>query len=228
MSIMAGPGGATVQVDKDNNGAFEETVVLAEGQTIYRDQVNVGGAPAVRPTGSGGSFQWHDWFQLRQPATPHCCRPIAGVRITFCPVSTRTSPTDGTVTFLYNPGRHRITVNYDYRNSASSYTTNTRQRAGRWKCTRCHAAGREPDIPEPTDFTRLAANRRFFTRVSAIDADAASGGNQAWDGGFTLVGRPSLTTQVLVSLGIGRDPYSTTNPDENGNPDLGHQRRKRS
>ena len=42
--------------------------------------------------------------------------------------------------------------------------------------------------------------------------------NQAYDGGFTLVGQPSLTTQVLVSLGIGRDPYSSTSPTQNGNP----------
>lgn len=30
--IMAGQGGATVQIDKDNNGTFETTVVLAEGE----------------------------------------------------------------------------------------------------------------------------------------------------------------------------------------------------
>jgi len=37
-------------------------------------------------------------------------------------------------------------------------------------------------------------------------------GNQAWDWGFSLVPESSLTPQVLIGLGIGRDPTSGTNP----------------
>src|SRR5262249_12887287 len=43
-------------------------------------------------------------------------------------------------------------------------------------------------------------------------------GNQAWDWGFTLIPQDSLTPQVLIGLGIGRDPTSGVNPSEDGNP----------
>ncbi len=43
-------------------------------------------------------------------------------------------------------------------------------------------------------------------------------GNQNWDWGFTLVPQSSLTQQVLIGLGIGRDPTSSAQPNENGNP----------
>src|SRR6185295_18801189 len=35
---------------------------------------------------------------------------------------------------------------------------------------------------------------------------------------FALIPDSQLTPQVLVGLGIGRDPTSGTNPTENGNP----------
>ena len=108
-------------------------------------------------------------------------------------------------------------MNDDYRNSASSCTTNT---------VSVPAGGNARVVMQPAGsghsracrFYTTGSEPHVFYAVSAFDVDAASGGNQAWDGGFTLVGRPSLTTQMLVSLGVGRDPYSTTNPDENCNP----------
>ncbi len=216
-AISAGPGGATVQIDRDNNGIFEETVTLAEGETVYRDGVNAGGhvladkpVQVVLFNGTVGSnYASRDTSLLPVYRWSHEY---------YCPVSTRTSPTDGTVTFLYNPGASPITVYYDYRSSASAYTTAS---------VTVPAGGNARVVMQPANGANHFGAYRFYTTgaqppvfyaFSAIDADAASGGNQAWDGGFTLVGRPSLTTQVLVSLGIGRDPYSATNPNENGNP----------
>jgi uncharacterized repeat protein (TIGR01451 family) len=216
LSIMAGPGGASVQIDKDNNGAFEETVALAEGQTIYRDGVNVGGrilsdkpVQVILFNGTVGST-----YASRDTSMLPVFRWSSDY---FCPVSTRISPTDGTVTFLYNPGTSAITVNYDYRDSASSYVTNS---------VSVPAGGNARVVMQPAGTGHFGAYRFYttgseppvFYAFSAIDADSTSGNNVGWDGGFTLVGRPSLTTQVLVSLGIGRDPYSATNPNENGNP----------
>jgi uncharacterized repeat protein (TIGR01451 family) len=63
-----------------------------------------------------------------------------------------------------------------------------------------------------------------FYALSATDtggttlSDDAPGSNRTWDWGFTLVPESSLTPQVLIGLGIGRDPTSATNPNENGNP----------
>ena len=55
-----------------------------------------------------------------------------------------------------------------------------------------------------------------FSTTNSTDTDV--NGNQAWDWGYTLVPEDSLTPQVLIGLGIGRDPTSGTNPNENGNP----------
>lgn len=216
LSIMAGPGGATVQIDKDNDSVFEETLALAEGETVYRSGVNVGGhVVADRPVQTvlfngtiGSNYASRDTTLL----------PIYRWSSDyFCPVSTRTSPSYGTVTFLFNPGSSDITVNYDYRDSASSYVTNS---------VNVPAGGSVRVVMQPAGTRHFGAYRFYttgseppvFYAFSVIDADASSGSNQAWDGGFTLVGRPSLTTQALLSLGIGRDPYSSTEPDENGNP----------
>ncbi|MCW1925853.1 SpaA isopeptide-forming pilin-related protein [Luteolibacter arcticus] len=217
LAISAGPGGASVQVDKDNNGVFEETVLLAEGEAIFRSDVNVGGhvladkpVQVVLFTGTVGST-----YASRDTSLLPTYRWSSDY---FAPVSTRTSPTDGTVTFLYNPGAAAITVNYDYRSSATAYTTAT---------ISVPAKGNARVALQPANGTNHFGAYRFYTTgvtppvfyaMSAIDADAASGSNQNWDGGFTLVGRPSLTTQVLLSLGIGRDPYSAVSPGENGNP----------
>jgi hypothetical protein len=216
ISIMAGPGGATVQIDKDNDGTFEETLSLGEGETAYRDGVDVGGrVVSDRPiqtvlfngtVGSNYASRDTNLLPIYRWSSDY-----------FCPVSTRTSPNDGTVTFLYNPGSSDITVNYDYRDSASSYVTNS---------VIVPAGGNARVVMQPAGTGHFGAYRFYTTGVepplfyafSAIDADASSGNNQNWDGGFTLVGRPSLTTQALLSLGIGRDPYSSINPDENGNP----------
>ncbi len=72
---------------------------------------------------------------------------------------------------------------------------------------------------------------RFFTAggenfyaISTTDSGGTTlsnntaGSNRTWDWGFTLVPESSLTPQVLIGLGIGRDPTSATNPNENGNP----------
>lgn len=217
LAISAGPGGASVQIDKDNNGVFEETVTLAEGETVFRSEVNAGGhvladkpVQVVLFTGTIGSN-----YASRDTSLLPTYRWSNDY---FAPVSTRTSPADGTVTFLYNPGDTAITVSYDYRSSASAYTTSTISVPARGNARVTLQPANGTDHFGAYRFYTTGANPPVFYAMSAIDADAASGSNQNWDGGFTLVGRPSLTTQVLLSLGIGRDPYSATNPNENGNP----------
>ncbi len=216
LSIMAGAGGAVVQIDADNNGAFEQTVTLAEGGTSYVTGVSVGGrvvsdkpVQVVLFTGRPGSN-----YQSRDTSLLPTYRWSSSY---YAPVSTVS--TYGTVVFLYNPGATAITVNYDYRSSASAYVTAS---------VSVPAGGNARVTLAPSDGTSNFGAYKFYTTgtlppvfyaMCAVDAaNSTSNQNQAYDGGFTLVGQPSLTTQVLVSLGIGRDPYSTINPAENGNP----------
>ena len=216
LSIMAGAKGATVQIDADNNGSFEQTVTLGEGQTSYVTGVSVGGrvvsnnpVQVIFFSGRPGSN-----YQSRDTSLLPTYRWSSSY---YAPVST--SASNGTTVFLYNPGASAITVSYDYRSSASAYTTAT---------VSVPAGGNARVNLAPSDgstnfgayhFHTTGATPPVFYAFCAVDgASATTGNNQAYDGGFTLVGQPSLTTQVLVSLGLGRDPYSSTNPAENGNP----------
>ncbi|MBK1828347.1 hypothetical protein JIN81_15035 [Haloferula rosea] len=213
VSISAGPNGATVRVDKDNSGGFEQTVRLSEGETFYVDGVETGArVSSDEPiqvllfTGTVNSnYASRDTMLLPtyRWATSY-----------YAPVTTVAG--DGAVTFLYNPGTSPITVSYDYRDSDSSYVTDT---------ISVPAGGNARVVMGEADGVDHFGAYRFYTvgeelfyAISTIDADALSDDNKGWDGGFTLVGEPSLTTQALVSLGIGRDPYSSLSPDQNGNP----------
>ena len=216
LSIMAGQRGATVQIDKDNNGSFETTVTLSEGQTTYVTAVNTGArvvsdnpVQVVLFSGRPGSN-----YQSRDTSLLPTYRWSSSY---YAPVSTAAA--NGTCVFLYNPGTSAITVSYDYRSGTGAYTTAT---------VNVPAGGNARVNLAPASGTTHYGAYKFYTTgttppvfyaMSAVDSNSTTtNNNQAYDGGFTLVGRPSLTTQVLVSLGIGRDPYSATNPSENGNP----------
>ncbi len=180
LSIMAGPGGASVQIDKDNNGAFEETVALAEGQTIYRDGVNVGGrilsdkpVQVILFNGTVGST-----YASRDTSMLPVFRWSSDY---FCPVSTRISPTDGTVTFLYNPGTSAITVNYDYRDSASSYVTNS---------VSVPAGGNARVVMQPAGTGHFGAYR-FYTTGSEPPVFYAFSAIDAWHRPRSLLGDQS-------------------------------------
>jgi hypothetical protein len=216
LSIMAGARGATVQIDANNDGSYEQTVTLAEGETTYMTGVNSGAKVlSNRPVQvlmfSGrpnSSYQSRDTMLLPtyRWSTSY-----------YAPVST--TATYVTTVFLYNPSASAITVSYDYRSGPATYTTAT---------VNVPAGGNARVNLSPADGTSHFGAYRFYTTgtappvfyaFSAVDAsNASTGSNQAYDGGFTLVGQPSLTTQILLSFGLGRDPYSTVNPLENGNP----------
>ena len=67
LSIMAGAKGASVQIDADNNGAFEQTVTLSEGETTYVTGVNTGGTGAVRQTRASHSVHRPPGFEIPEP-----------------------------------------------------------------------------------------------------------------------------------------------------------------
>ncbi|MBN8456578.1 MAG: carboxypeptidase regulatory-like domain-containing protein, partial [Verrucomicrobia bacterium] len=217
LSIMAGEEGATVQIDADNNGAFEQTLSLAEGETTYVTNVNTGGrvvsnnpVQVVLFSGRPSSN-----YQSRDTSLLPTYRWSNSY---YAPVTTDNGGNYRTTVFLYNPSASAITVSYDFRNSASSYTT----------ATVSVPAGGNARVNLSPAGTGHSGAYRFYTTgatppsfyaFSSVDAgNTSTSQNQAFDGGFTLVGKPSLTTQVLVSLGIGRDPYSATSPTQNGNP----------
>jgi uncharacterized repeat protein (TIGR01451 family) len=217
LSIMAGRNGATVRIDADNDGDFEQTSTIAEGESLYVTEVNTGGrvlsdhpVQVVYFSGRVGSN-----YQSRDTSLLPTYRWSNSY---YAPVSTESGGNYRTAVFLYNPATSPITVDYAYRSGATAYTTaNVTVPAGGNARVALSPAG--TGHSGAYRFYTTGENPPVFYAMSAVDADnTSSSQNQAFDGGFTLVGQPSLTTQVLLSLGIGRDPYSATNPSENGNP----------
>lgn len=217
--IMAGPGGANVQIDADANGVFEAAVTLLEGEGYFvNGGVNVGGRVlSDHPvqvdilTGDiGSSYESRDsallplshWFD-------ECITPVSTASS-----AQGLSGTDTTV-WLYNPGASAVTVTYERRVSGTLTTSAIVVPGG--------AAGgyAKQLIPDGTGVHFHTATGEMIYAFSTTDSNsgnASGAGNQAWDWGYTLVPRSSLTPQVLIGLGIGRDPTSLVSPTEDGNP----------
>ena len=214
LSILAARDNTTVQIDADNNGAFETTVVLNEGQTHFvNGGVNVGGRVlADKPvqvilfSGDVGSN-----YESRDSSLLPVSRWSSNY---YTPVSTRND--DATRVWLYNAGASQITVSYSYRIGAGTLSSGSLN----------VAAGAVGNV----ELTEGAAYRFYnsagspFYAYSTTDSDNTTinnrqnADNQAWDWSFTLIPQSLLSPQVLVGLGIGRDPTSATLPGENGNP----------
>ena len=208
--IQAGEGGATIQVDADANGVFDPAVSLNEGESHF---VNGGvevGARVISDnpvqvdvlTGDiGSTYESRDSSLLPTNLWSNSY---------YEPVST--TGTAGTTVWLYNPTGANLVVQYTTRDGGGSLTTVNLNVPGG------PAGGYLAQvIPDGYGAHFSSAGQPFYA-FSTTDATNGTGGNQAWDWGFSLVPEDSLTPQVLIGLGIGRDPTSPTNPNENGNP----------
>lgn len=212
LAIMAGEGGATVQIDANANGTFETTVTLAEGESHFvNGGVNVGGRVLSNNpvqvdilTGDIASN-----YESRDSALLPVARWSNAV---YTPVSTVVTGGTGTTVWLYNPGATTLTVAYTTRDGGGNLTTTNLSVPGG------AAGGYLPQVIPDGYGARFTAASDFYAFSTTNSTDTTSGGNQAWDWGFSLVPEESLTPQVLIGLGIGRDPTSGVNPLENGNP----------
>ena len=212
LSIMAGAGGATVQIDADNNGAFEQTVTLAEGQTSYVTGVSVGGrvvsdkpVQVVLFTGRPASN-----YQSRDTSLLPVYRWSSSY---YAPVSTQVA--NGTAVFLYNPGAGAITVSYDYRSSASAYTTAT---------VSVPAGGNARVTLAPSDGSSNFGAYRFYTTGATppqfyafCAVDAAS---------TTLVAIRLTTVDLLWSGSLPSPPKCWSVSESDGIPTPPPTRRK--
>jgi uncharacterized repeat protein (TIGR01451 family) len=223
--VMAGPKGATVQIDKDANGTFETTVTLAEGESYLIDGgVNVGGrVVADRPiqvelmTGDRGEGFESRTARLMPTSywTSSATTPVSTPTNSFTAVDGGTYRA-GTTVWLYNPGATQLPVNYIRRTGSSTLVTNS--------LTIPANGYLKQVIPDGTGARFVAPSERPFYAFATVDSTggttshSTNNSNRTWDWGFALVPDGALTAQVLVGLGLGRDPTSATNPNENGAP----------
>jgi uncharacterized repeat protein (TIGR01451 family) len=216
--IMAGEQGATISVDRNADGDFADAgdllnVSLVEGQSQLVDgNVNVGAkvvsdkpVQVVMLTGDiASNYESRDSSLLPTSLWTNSY---------YAPVSTANG--DATQVWLYNPGSSAITVNYEWRVGSGAKTTGLSVSVPGSATAGGYVSVELPDNAAAHFYT-TGVNPSKFYAFSTTDADGDSGDNQAWDWGYTLIPETSLSSQVIVGLGLGQDP--TLPLTENGNP----------
>ncbi|HAG80643.1 MAG TPA: hypothetical protein DCL61_05615, partial [Cyanobacteria bacterium UBA12227] len=228
LAIMAGELGAVISVDVNADGDFTDAgdvnnLSLTQGQSyLVNGGVNVGARvvsdKAVQVdliTGDiGSNYESRDSALLPTNLWSDSY---------YTPVSTASSVTDlggqGTFTgtdttvWLYNPGTTAINVTYE-RRVGGVLTSSTISVPGG-----VSGGYTKQVIPDGSGAHFFTPGGQKFYAFSTTDSNNSNVANNLnWDWGYTLVPEDSLTTQVLIGLGIGRDPTSSTSPTQNGNP----------
>ncbi len=178
---------------------------LDEGQSyLFGDGTIVGGDTITsdKPiqanflTGDIGSNYESSWFTLY---------PYALLSSSYyAPVDGTTTPARTTAVYLQNPTANPITI-YRMDSSGTENTVVTNLAAG--------ATHRYTMPTTGTGMTFYTKDSARFQAISNMDS-----GGQASDWGYTLIPSNQLTQQAQLGWGVGRDPTSGTNPNENGSP----------
>ena len=239
-SILSSADGTTVTVDLDGDPGTtgDITVVnLDEGETYFLN----GGLNLGASVDSTAPVQVN-------LITGDLCGNFASRFITLAPTelwsssyynpvfSIATADTTGqvnsanAVVTLYNPDDvNDITVSVDVPDGSGGVTTTTVvvPAGGTNTYTMPQATGLTATSIESGAHFYTADGSPFYAVVS-VDDDSPNGGiipdgsglsyGNATDWGFALVGQDALSQQIFVGLGIGRDPNSAVNPNENGSP----------
>ena len=234
-SIMAGAGGATVSVDLDANGTYDNTATLAEGQTLLIDGGLKQGAK-IRAV--GGSVQVnlltgdiYDGYESRfitlLPTSLWCSSYTSPVATPTTTKVNRTTYNSGTKIWLYNPSSSAIRVYYE------TATATAKSISVSAKSSAYIVAGAKTTTSSDTFTGSDSSGVYVYTRdgspfyaIATIDSTgtgtstlkSSGGDNRTWDWGFALVPDSSMSSQIVVGLGLGRDPTSSTSPNENGAP----------
>ena len=236
-TIMAGAGGATISVDLDANGTYDRTATLAEGQTFL---VDGGLKQGAKIKATNGSVQVnlltgdiYDGYESRFiTLLPTHLWSSAYTSPVATPVTTKSGTTtynSGTKIWLYNPGSSDITVYYKTAGVTTAKSVSVPARSSTFII-----AGKKPTTTATGTYTGSTTSGVYvytqngvpFYAIATIDSTGTGtstlkspgGDNRTWDWGFALVPDSSMSSQIVVGLGLGRDPTSTTSPKENGAP----------
>ncbi len=206
-TIMASQNNTTVQVDADADGVYETSVVLNEGGSTLIANVRQGArVQSDKPvqvtlvTGDiGSNYASRDMSLL--PTTAYGSSYWSPVGVVNGSYNTRL--------FLYNP-------------SANNAVHITCERLGAPISTVGPVAARGVATFDLVNdqgahcFASDASGTPTADHIFGIGTIDTT--NTAYDWSFTMYPDQFLTTDALVGLGLGRDPTSSTNPNENGNP----------
>jgi len=204
LSIMAASDDTAVAIDANADGIAEINITLDRGQSYLLDGgVQAGGAvnasaPVQVAMITGDrcdtyESRWYVLFPDEQWSDSY-----------YSPVGTPSN--DSTRVFVYNPGDAALSVSWDTVGGAQT-------------ALNVPARGvASATVPDNSGAHFYASNGSPFIAIAAIGVSGGANFNSRADWGFSLVPEEQLTAQVLVGLGIGRDPTSNVNPNENGSP----------
>ncbi|MCL2503953.1 MAG: hypothetical protein FWE94_05015 [Coriobacteriia bacterium] len=220
ITVMACEPNTTVSVDVDADGSFggakDVNTVLGQGESCFvNGGVNTGArVVASSPvqvhmlTGDRGSN-----YESRDAAL----LPVSSWSDSYyTPVSTAMEVYDeqiglvgcGTTVWLFNPHATDILVTYESRAASGVVASQIDVPAGGYA---------KQVIPDGSGAHFFSDGIPFYA-YSTTDSTSAPPLNQSWEWSYTLIPEPALSSQVLVGLGLGRDPMSNERPNENGNP----------
>ncbi len=204
ISIMAAQDNTNVLIDFEGDGTNDRSAVINQGQAYH---VNGGVNAGTRVTASGPvqvaliagdvcdtyESRWYALFAEEQWSSSY-----------YNPVGTPAG--DGTTVFVYNPGTAPLTVQWESTGGVQSPIIVAAKGTG-------HVV-----VPNGSGSHFYTADGTPFFALAAVDSDQAATANSKADWGFTLVPERMLTQQILVGWGVGRNPLSNVNPNENGSP----------
>jgi len=205
--IMAAQNDTLVEIDADNDGAFETVITLAMGESHHIDGDVYAGAKikASAPvqvdmitgniTGSQDDCvayqsRWLTLFPASQWSDSY-----------YNPVGTPTNAV--TAVFLYNPGSDPITIEWESNSGLQPAISVLPDMTI------------SQDVPNNTGTHFYTTDGSPFLAIAVVDADDVDG-TSAHDWGFALIPEAVLTQQVLIGWGPGQDPLAP--PSENGSP----------
>ena len=206
VAVMAGKGGAHVEIDANGDGTYETTgITLSEGQSYWSATNLVARrAGAFHGQPDPGELP-HRRYQFRRPVRKPRRRAPAHQPVEQRLLHPRLDFNEHrllvTRVFLFNPTGSAITVNWESRVGTAAKTTGTHFRPGQ----------RQQFLHR-----RSGAAMRFYhsggTAFYAFSATNSAGtshrghgntDNATYDWGYPLVPANTLTSQLLVSYGKG-------------------------
>ena len=235
LAIMAEEDDTPAQIDADANGSYETSTTLDKGESYLANS---------NPSAASGCDYIRQGAKVRStdPAKPLQVQLLIGdiegtyeLRdVTLVPdanlsseyynpvgytgIEAGTFDPGSAVMWLYNPNASTIYVRCEM--GAGPTPVNRTINAG---------AGANVEVPDLAAANCYAMNSAFtdkapsvkFSGIVTMDSENFGNGDsegRVWDWSATLLPLEKLSNLTLVGLGLGRDPLSGTNPNENGNP----------
>lgn len=203
--VMAAEDNTSVQIDSNGDGTVDITQTLSQGQSYQVSSTTVGDLTSNARitsnkevqvdliTGDLGSTYESRWFAV--PPTD-----LWGDSY-YTPVGTTSTNFPANV-FLYNPNQSAaITINYETKSSSGSFSVPAK---GSYRFV----------MPLLSGAHFYTADDAPFLAVGTMDS-SASGANQTYDWGYTLMTESFLTSAFAVGWAPGT---GTTPPSGNGSP----------